>query len=144
MTRLVRPARMEFLGELSEFALQAAQALGLPPSSRPKLELVLEEALTNVIHYAYPAGETGEVAVQCDLEEGPPKRARFQVMDAGQPFDPLRLEPPDLALGLEERKIGGLGVHLTRLMVDAIAYERTGDQNILTFSFAVASAGDQP
>lgn len=141
MTSLVRPARMESLAELGAFALQAAQALGLPPQSRPKLELVLEETLTNVIRYAYPEGATGEVAVQCDLEEGPPRRARFRIVDGGRPFDPLKREPPDLGLDVEEREIGGLGVYLTRLMVDAISYERAGDRNILTFSFALSAPG---
>jgi len=59
------------------------------------------------------------------------------VSDDGVPFDPLAVAPPDTSLPLEQRPLGGLGIHLVRHLVDEVTYERRGDRNVLTLVKAV-------
>jgi anti-sigma regulatory factor (Ser/Thr protein kinase) len=125
------PARTASLGQFTEFVRVGAREAALPEARLGPLELVLEEVLMNVFSYAYPAGESGAVAV--GYEAAAPDRLRVQIRDSGRAYDPLAAEDPDLTLGLDDRPIGGLGLFLIREMTDSIEYQRSGGQNILTF-----------
>ncbi|HWO99352.1 MAG TPA: ATP-binding protein [Methylococcus sp.] len=111
--------------EMESFCRQSrlSQALIL------QLQLVLEELVTNAIKYGYPGRDTGQIEVRLTID---PCTARLRITDDGAPFDPLAATPPDFARGLEEREIGGLGIHLIRKMMDTVRYERCGDKNIVT------------
>jgi len=94
------------------------------------LNLAVEEAVVNVINYAYPEGEKGEVSINAS-DDG--KKITFMISDQGRPFDPTKVEEPDTTLPAEEREIGGLGIHLVRNIMDEMHYERSADgRNILT------------
>ena len=94
------------------------------------LELVLDELVTNIIdHGAGPAGATIGIDVVCDGHF-----VRGSVRDDAAPFDPLRRAPVDTTGPLEERQIGGLGVHLVRKMTNSLAYAREADENVITFT----------
>ena len=125
------PADEHALETARMFVLEKAEALELSASSIFKLELALEEILVNVVHYAYPEGTTGIVDVGCLPEEA---AISVCICDAGRAFNPLEKETPDLELGIEDRQIGGLGIFLTREMVDDIQYRREQDRNIITFT----------
>ena len=56
----------------------------------------------------------------------------IRVEDDGRAFDPLQAPPPDLDLPLEERPVGGLGIHIVRSVMDAVEYQRRGGRNVLT------------
>lgn len=131
MDTLNLPAKIESLEVFRQFVLHRVEILDLPPEALMKLELVLEELLTNVIHYAYPQGE-GEMTLGCAVEDD--CNVRVTIMDWGNPFDPLASKDPDLARNLDERQVGGLGIFLVRKMTDELHYERRGDCNVLTFS----------
>ncbi len=128
MVALRLPARLDNLERFRSFVLE--QAALLTPEAEglePKLDLVLEELLVNVMRYAYPDSE-GEVEVACSLDD----RGCFvlRITDWGGSFDPVASAPaPDTSLGVEERGIGGLGVFFVRRMTERMEYIREGDAN---------------
>ncbi len=109
---------------LEEFA----QVHGLPDAAVQAADLALEEHVSNVIAYAYSDKATHEIVVRLTIADG---GLRIEVEDDGQPFDPLSLPAPDISLPLEERPVGGLGVHLIRKFMEAVDYRRDAGKNIL-------------
>lgn len=99
-----------------------------------QLSLALEEAVVNVMNYAYPGQEDMPVDITAKLEEG---RLTFTIDDHGVPFDPTQKEDPDITLGTEERPIGGLGILLYRQIMDDVSYQRLDGHNILTLSLNI-------
>ena len=128
------PARLESLKLFQDFTCQKLSGWGLPQAFAPKVELVLEELLTNVFNYAYPAGAEGEAELGCELKGG---GVRFVIADWGAAFNPLESPPPDLTDDIDARKVGGLGIFFVKEMADAITYDRTGGRNILTIAIRV-------
>jgi len=98
--------------------------------------LALEEIVTNVIKYAYPDGEAGthEVEVEADFLPG---SLRLRIADDGREFDPLSAPPPPLDAPVEDRPVGGLGIHLLRNLTDHLEYARTEGRNVLTLLFSL-------
>jgi serine/threonine-protein kinase RsbW len=132
METLRLPARMESLEIFRLFVLGKLRQFNLSQELVFKVELVLEEVLTNVIHYAYPE-EAGEVEVGCAIE-GHDKFC-FCVTDWGIPFNPLERPDPELCEDLTERHVGGLGIYLVRHLADQLRYRRQEGGNLLTFCF---------
>lgn len=129
MPTLRLPARLESLEAILSFAAEQCAAAGFSPIRRSEIQLVVEEAVVNVIHHAY-AEAPGEVELRWEAQ-GAPGRFRLEIADAGRPFDLLSAPSPDLISGLGERPVGGLGVHFIRSLVDAAESRREGDRNIL-------------
>ena len=98
------------------------------PSLLPSINLALEEALANVIMYAYPEGAQGEVTLIAEVSDDD---ICMKISDMGIPFNPLLQKETNLDVSLEERQIGGLGIHLIRQIMDSVSYERRGNMNIL-------------
>ena len=105
------------------------EMIGLPQELNMPINLALEEAVSNVMLYAYP-GKSGQVLVECDKSD----KLVFTITDSGVPFDPTQQEDPDMTQSAEERPIGGLGIFLVRQIMDDIRYERKDDKNILTLT----------
>lgn len=95
-----------------------------------QVNLALDELLTNTISYSYPEGGEHEILVQLMLE-GDKNNLRIEIRDDGFAFNPLQKEEPDIDQDVDERPIGGLGIHLVRKMIDEIKYIREDEQNIL-------------
>ena len=94
------------------------------------LNLALEEAVTNVVLYAYPEGQSGKVDIQASMKG---RLLTFVISDAGVPFDPTtEVAEADITLSVEDRPIGGLGVFLVKQIMDTVSYQRTGGRNVLT------------
>ena len=102
---------------------------GLAPRLVHDLNLALEEILTNIISYGYTDNREHEIKVRLSVQPG---EVKAEVEDDGQPFNPLEAPEPDAAKPLEERTIGGLGIHLVRKLMDGLEYKRQGDRNLLT------------
>lgn len=117
------------ISKLADFVDAIAEEASIDPSLAMSLNLALEEAVTNVVMYAYPAGEEGDVDIVAELSEG---TLLFTISDKGIPFDPTKKEDADITLGVEERQIGGLGIFLVRQLMDTVEYERKDGYNILT------------
>ncbi len=117
--------------ELDRIA-DAVEAFGeahrLSPKLRYQIRLVLDELLTNTITYGYGA-EGGHVIEVAMTQEG--GTLRFMLEDDARPFDPLSAKAPDTASPADDRRIGGLGIHLVRTIMDRVAYERVGEKNRL-------------
>jgi len=114
---------------LREAVLNFAQENSLSEDIIFALDLCLEELITNVIFYGYQDQTEHSIEINLNLNGG---ILTLRIVDDGKEFDPTRLPEPNLDLPLEERKIGGLGVHLVRNYVDTMQYRRENSQNILT------------
>ena len=119
---------------LSAFFKDFCAKLSLDRKIAMGLRLALEETVVNVINYAYPEGTRGSVTVQADSNR---REVRFTVLDGGIPFDPTTVLEADTTLDAQDRPIGGLGVHLTRKLVDRVSYERRDGQNILILTKSI-------
>ena len=116
---------------LSTFIKDATGRLNIEKPLANKLRLALEEAVVNVMEYAYPAGKTGDINIRVTSDG---HRLKFIITDAGVSFDPTEASTTDTTLSVEERPIGGLGILLVRELMDSINYERTDGQNVLTLT----------
>ena len=117
--------------QLAEFVEAIAAEMKLDHSLTLSLNLALEEAVTNVIMYAYPEGTDGLVDIEATLRK---ESLRFVISDSGRPFDPTAKPKVDTSLNVDERPIGGLGIHLVRNIMDAVSYERVDGKNLLTLT----------
>jgi len=104
------------------------ESLHIPQELNMPINLALEEAVTNVMLYAYPNSH-GKVIIEADISD---TQLCFVVSDTGIPFDPTQKPEADISLSAEEREIGGLGIHLVRQLMDEIHYVRKDNTNILT------------
>lgn len=120
---------MESLRPLLAFVRSSAMQQGLGQERLQEIDLVMEEILVNIFHYAYP-DRPGDVEVSCRLADD--GRLLVEVADQGVPFNMLSREDPDLKAGIEERSIGGLGVFFVKQFVRDIRYHREEGRNILT------------
>ena len=107
---------------------RSCRAGGLAVETALEVRLVAEEMLTNFIKYAQTASEGRLVELRLAVSS---EAVRMEFRDAGPPFNPLDIPPPDLTSPPEERGIGGLGVHLVRSLVDEATYTREGSANVL-------------
>ncbi len=127
--RLILHNDIQQIPQLADFMETIAEEKGLDQSLCLSLNLALEEAVTNVILYAYPAGSDGLVNIEAVLRE---HSLEFIITDSGVAFDPTAVPEADTTLSAAERTIGGLGIHLVRQIMDEVHYQRLDDKNILT------------
>ncbi len=130
MTRLRLPARLESLPAFLEFAADRCVEAGFPPPRTKEIQLVVEEAVVNIVRHAYPR-QPGDIELRW-RNDASPGRAALDIEDTGVPFDARTSPTPDLKAGLDDRTIGGLGVFFILNLVDEMDYRRDGDRNILT------------
>lgn len=117
---------------LTEWIDQVVETFNLPMTASFNLNLALEEAVVNVMNYAYP-GLT-EQPITLTAEKGD-AQVTFQLIDSGTPFDPTATEAPDITLSVEDRPIGGLGIFLVNQIMSSVAYRYEDQSNILTMVF---------
>ncbi|WP_342644016.1 ATP-binding protein [Rhodoligotrophos ferricapiens] len=108
---------------------------GISPEVAHAVNLSLEELLTNTIHYGYSDKQEHMIEVGLTLQGS---KLLVRISDDGEPYDPRQTPEPDLESDLDERQVGGLGVHLVRQLMDKIDYKRQKGRNqvVLTKSFA--------
>jgi anti-sigma regulatory factor (Ser/Thr protein kinase) len=100
----------------------------------PLINVVLDDAVSNPINYGFEEGTEHVIEVRMALIDG---RLRVEVIDDGIAFDPLQKEDADITLGIDERKIGGLGILLVKELMDDVRYAREGNCNHLIMEKAV-------
>ena len=128
LTRLSMSAKLENLGRFIASVSDCAKAQEFEQEKISKIELAAEEALVNIIRYAYPEGP-GDVEMICKMDGG---RFVIQIIDSGIPFDVTAMADPDVTAGIPERQPGGLGIFLMKKVMDEVRYRRENDRNILT------------
>jgi len=131
--RVILPATIDHLGDFIASLSRWLQQQGLAAEKIGRVQLAVEEALVNIIRYAYRE-KPGEVEVRGGIVED--NRFIIEILDSGVPFNVCSLPQPDVKCGIRERKVGGLGVFLIQKMVDELIYRREGDKNVLTMIIA--------
>lgn len=119
---------------LGEWIERLGEELALNPADVFQLNLALEEAVVNVMNYAYPGQTDMPIVLSVSADEGADGIV-FRLTDNGVPFDPTRAEMPDVTLSAEKRNIGGLGIFLVEQLMNRVAYEREGESNVLTMEW---------
>jgi serine phosphatase RsbU (regulator of sigma subunit)/anti-sigma regulatory factor (Ser/Thr protein kinase) len=121
--------KLSELGRLSQALEAFGERHGLAPRIVHDLNLALEETLTNIISYGYLDNREHEIKLRLTAQPG---EITAEVEDDGQPFNPLESPEPDIGKVVEQRPVGGLGIHLVRKLMDTLRYERLGATNRLT------------
>jgi len=101
---------------------------GIAEALAHDVRLVSEEVVCNALEHGQPPDSEHEITLEIAIHDD---RVTLCFRDDGEPFDPLSQPPPDLEADIENRPIGGLGVHLIRTLADEIAYTREADRNVL-------------
>lgn len=120
---------------LEPFTEQIGEEFGLDPALVFQLQLALDEAVANIVDYAYGEATGMPISITADVSvaDDGSRELTIRLIDHGFAFDPLAEAPEvDTTLGAEERPIGGLGIFLIKQMMDKLKYERAGEENVLT------------
>ncbi len=125
------PATLDNLYEIMNAITGCAREQGIDLKTIGNIELALEEVLVNIINYAYEGG-TGSVGVTCFFDAN--RRFIIEIEDKGVLFNPLATDEPDLAAGVSERKVGGLGIYFAKSLMEDVQYHRKDSKNILTLT----------
>ena len=120
---------------LDQFAAQHQ----VPSAVVLALDLALEELVTNIISYGYvdPLEHVIHLRIEADQLE-----IRVRLEDDGKPFDPCAHAVPQLDLPMDQKPIGGLGLHMVRQSVDRMEYERLAGKNVVTLVKRISSRAD--
>jgi serine/threonine-protein kinase RsbW len=123
-------AKFEYLDEIREFVGKIARAGGFSSKDIHNIQLATDEAASNIIEHAYESVKNGVLEISCGVEDG---AITIIMVDYGKSFDSSAIPLPDLKADLSERKIGGLGIFLMRMLMDEVHYESRRDKsNIIT------------
>ena len=109
----------------------------VPANLLHDVQLAVEEHLTNVISYGYIDGREHEIQLGLHLDA---HALHVEIVDDAQPFDPLVHPPPDLSIPIDERPIGGLGIHMMRKVLDDMSYRWEHGRNILRMTKNLSTA----
>ena len=127
--------RARVVRELEKFCREQ----GLSRESANAADVALEEHLTYVLSYGYEPGVPHNVIIGLKVADG---CLCVDVEDDGKPFDPLARPPVDTSLPLEDKPVGGLGVHLMRQFMDELSYARESGKNVLRMRKRITPAAD--
>ena len=115
------------LDEVNSFLSAYLEAIGCPRRTQMQIGLAAEEIFTNISNYAYaPAKGYADIRLDCEANT-----VSIVFEDRGVPYDPLKKEDPDITLSAKERQIGGLGIYMTKKLMDDVQYEYKDNKNIL-------------
>jgi serine/threonine-protein kinase RsbW len=117
------------LSRVAESVEEFCAGLGLAPGCAFKLNVAIEELLTNTISYGYSDSGRHEIAIDISRKGD---TIVTELSDDARPYDPLNAPAPDLESAIEDRRIGGLGVHLVKTLMDDVAYAYRDGRNHIT------------
>ncbi|GHV47934.1 histidine kinase [Clostridia bacterium] len=119
------------------FVAEKLESVCCPPKKALQIELAVEEVFVNIAHYAYKdsgdaANKTAEITAEVTADT-----ATFTFRDSGKAYNPLSKDDPDITLSAEERKIGGLGIFMVKIIMDSVVYERENGQNVVKITKSI-------
>ena len=114
---------------VAEFMESVCDELELDMHVAMKLQVAMEEMVTNVIFYAYPEGTSADISLTAESDE---KELTFILSDTGKPFDPTAKEDADTETNPMDREQGGMGILIVKNIMNEVTYQRLGDMNLLT------------
>ena len=115
----------------SERAEAWLEAFDPSPKALYLVPLAIEEIVTNCINYGYDDTDEHTIYITLSVAD---QTLTMTVVDDGHAFDPLARAAPDLSVAVEDRQIGGLGIHMLKTLADGMAYERSDGVNRLTLT----------
>ncbi len=122
-------ALAENLNIVTEFVDKRLEQIECPMKAQMQIDVALEEIFINIANYAYQPGK-GPATVRVDVTDDP-LTVTITFVDHGIPYDPLAKEDPDVTLPADQRQIGGLGIFMTKKLMDDVVYEYKDGSNIL-------------
>jgi serine/threonine-protein kinase RsbW len=122
-------AKLELLIDMISWVRKHAEHFGFQEHDLSRIELATEEALVNIINYAYP-NTTGEILLLCK-KDSDENKFHLELRDKGTPHNPLLRSSADIEAPIEERGIGGYGVHFMKTIMDELSYTHDGNFNSL-------------
>ena len=129
--------RLDEIDRVNAAFNEFAERHALSSKLRRKINLVFDELLNNIITYAYEDEHEHLIDVHIRLSQA---GLTVTITDDGRPFNPFETQAPDTALSVEDRPMGGLGVHLVRNVMDRVAYERHGEKNLVRLEKEIESS----
>ncbi|MBO4802504.1 MAG: ATP-binding protein [Bacteroidaceae bacterium] len=117
------------LSRVAEFMESVCDKLQLDMHAAMKLQLAIEEMVSNVIFYAYPEGTNADITLTAESDG---EELTFVLSDSGKPFDPTAKEDADLDVNPMDREQGGMGILIVKNIMNEVTYQRLGDTNQLT------------
>jgi len=124
------------LDTLEEKLDQFCAQLGLTNKCLCEINLALEELFTNIISYGYSDDDEHWVRFTLSYQNG---TITMRIEDDGMPFNPIDVKEPDIQCPIEDRKIGGLGIHLIKKIMDEMIHRRRANKNILVLKKALTN-----
>ena len=121
--------QVDDLQHVEAFVEEIADELHLPPELTMNFNLVLEEMVSNVIFYAYPEEKERPIILTATADG---KTISLTITDEGHAFDPTAREDVDMSVNPADRQIGGMGIYITRQIMDEVTYQRLDGRNVLT------------
>lgn len=122
----------EETARLQPFIRTCIDRFELPADWEMRINLAIEEAVVNVMQYAFDDREEHEICLEAERKDNV---FTLTVSDGGRAFNPLEAPEADTTLNAEEREIGGLGIHLIRSLADEVTYRRESGRNVLSLHF---------
>jgi anti-sigma regulatory factor (Ser/Thr protein kinase) len=116
------------VGEVNAAFAGFAEAHALPEAVRRSVNVALDELLANTLSHGGTGRDPCSVTVEVELDQ---ERVTVTVTDDGTPFDPFGGDAPDTTLSVEERPLGGLGIHLVGKLMDQVSYQRREGHNVV-------------
>jgi anti-sigma regulatory factor (Ser/Thr protein kinase) len=119
------------IAKVDEMLDEFAEQFGIPPAIAVTFHVIFDDLLNNVISFGFNDGQRHFIDISL---ESTANSLIVSIADDGMPFNPLDETAPDTTLSIEDRQIGGLGIHLAIKLVDDVRYQRTADKNVLTLT----------
>jgi anti-sigma regulatory factor (Ser/Thr protein kinase) len=120
--------RLEEISRVADMVECFGAEHAIPSEVVNDVNVVLDEALSNVMSYGYDSDAESEIIVRLTYQPG---EIGVEIEDSGRPFDPLQASPPDFDKPVHERSVGGLGIHFIKSLMDEVSYARVGGKNRL-------------
>ena len=140
-------AKLENLDQIIEMVDEDVSQYACSPTAAALIKVAVDEIFTNIASYAYKdkngGDEAGLVDVSITSEPDPPC-IELRFADSGVPFDPLKVPEPDTTLAADERQIGGLGIFMTKQIMDEISYSYENGKNVLVIRKKLADDNEEP
>ena len=120
--------KLDEIAKIAQFIEELGMSLQLPSEITMSINLAIEEAISNIIRYAYPIGKSGEITLRTNAESN---ALVLKIIDDGISFDPTSKDTPEILEPLETRLTKGLGLFLIRRTMDIVEYRTIGSENHL-------------
>jgi anti-sigma regulatory factor (Ser/Thr protein kinase) len=130
MKEIIVPANPDNIAIVTEYINAELEAAGCSEHDRVQIDVAVDEVFGNIAKYAY-GREEGTVTIRVEVS-GDPSAVSITFIDHGIPYNPLENKAPDTTLKAKDRRIGGLGVFITKRIMSDVNYEYIDESNQLT------------